>query len=112
MLNVVKDAFSLNRLSHPLECHWRLRHQNLSTHVDVLVITDLFTKLADAFPCENRKVKQVARKVWDHIFSVYDFPVCIQTYQGANFESGLIAKLLKLSGVYDQVHLSRIAMGN
>lgn len=31
--------------------------------VDVLVVTDHFTKLAHAFPCANQTAKQVARKL-------------------------------------------------
>lgn len=31
--------------------------------VDVLVVTDHFTKLAHAFPCVNQKAKQIAKKL-------------------------------------------------
>ncbi len=55
--------------------------------VDVLVVTDHFTKLAHAFPCANQSAKQVARKLWDRVFCVYGFPSCIHTDQGANFET-------------------------
>lgn len=66
---------------------------------DVLVVTDHFTKLAHTFPCANQIAKQVARKLWDHIFCVYGFPERIHTDQGATSENGLIAKVHKLSGV-------------
>lgn len=72
---------------------------NKQHSVDVLVLTDHFTKLAHAFPCTNQQAKQVARKLWDNVFCVYGFPGRIHTDQGANFESELIAELLKLSGV-------------
>uniref|UniRef100_A0A3B3SNI1 Gypsy retrotransposon integrase-like protein 1 n=1 Tax=Paramormyrops kingsleyae TaxID=1676925 RepID=A0A3B3SNI1_9TELE len=80
--------------------------------VDVLVVTDHFTKLAHAFPCANQKAKQVARKLWDQIFCVYGFPERIHTDQGANFESGLIAELLNLSGVAKSHTTAYHPMGN
>ncbi|KAL1268813.1 hypothetical protein QQF64_034176 [Cirrhinus molitorella] len=80
--------------------------------VDVLVVTDHFTKLAHAFPCVNQTAKQVARKLRDHVFCVYGFPERIQTDQGANFESGLIAELLKLSGVVKSHTTAYHPMGN
>uniref|UniRef100_A0A3Q3L803 Integrase catalytic domain-containing protein n=1 Tax=Mastacembelus armatus TaxID=205130 RepID=A0A3Q3L803_9TELE len=80
--------------------------------VDVLVVTDHFTKLAHAFPCTNQTAKQVARKLWDHIFCVYGFPERIHSDQGANFESELIAELLKLSGVSKSHTTPYHPMGN
>jgi len=53
--------------------------------VDVLVVTDHFTKLAHAFPCANQTAKQVAKKLWDNVFCVYGFPERIHSDQGANF---------------------------
>lgn len=67
--------------------------------VDVLVITDHFTKLAHAFPCTNQTAKQVARKLLDSVFCIYAFPERIHSDQGTNFESNLIAELLHLAGV-------------
>ncbi|KAI5614528.1 interleukin-1 receptor accessory protein-like 1-A isoform X1 [Silurus asotus] len=67
--------------------------------VDVLVITDHFTKLAHAFPCRNQSAKSVAKKLWDGFFCIYGFPQHIHCDQGANFESELIAELLHLAGV-------------
>ncbi|KAI4885608.1 hypothetical protein NFI96_023817 [Prochilodus magdalenae] len=80
--------------------------------VDVLVVTDHFTKLAHAFPCTNQTAKQVARKLWDHVFCVYGFPQRIHSDQGANFESDLIAELLKLSGVAKSHTTAYHPMGN
>lgn len=80
--------------------------------VDVLVVTDHFTKLAHAFPCSNQTAKQVAKKLWDHVFCVYGFPERIHSDQGANFESELIAELLKLSGVSKSHTTAYHPMGN
>lgn len=80
--------------------------------VDVLVLTDHFTKLAHAFPCPNQQAKQVAKKLWDNVFCVYGFPGRIHTDQGANFESELIAELLRLSGVFKSHTTPYHPMGN
>lgn len=80
--------------------------------VDVLVVTDHFTKMAHAFPCANQCAKQVARKLWDRVFCVYGFPSRIHTDQGANFESTLLKELLKLSGVAKSHTTAYHPMGN
>ncbi len=67
--------------------------------MDVLVITDHFTKLAHAFPCQNQSAKSVAKKLWDGFFCIYGFPQRLHSDQGASFESELIAELLDLAGV-------------
>ncbi len=67
--------------------------------VDVLVITDHFTKLAHAFPCQDQTAKYVAKSLWDGFFCVYGFPQRIHSDQGASFESELIAELLELAGI-------------
>uniref|UniRef100_A0A3P9PXQ3 Integrase catalytic domain-containing protein n=1 Tax=Poecilia reticulata TaxID=8081 RepID=A0A3P9PXQ3_POERE len=80
--------------------------------VDVLVITDHFTKLAHAFPCANQTAKQVAKKLWDHVFCVYGFPERIHSDQGANFESNLVAERLRLAGVAKSHPTAYHPMGN
>ncbi len=80
--------------------------------VDVLVITDHFTKLAHAFPCPNQTARVVAQKLWNNFFCVYGFPQRIHSDKGANFESKLIAELLLVSGV-DKSHTTPYhPMGN
>ncbi len=66
--------------------------------VDLLVIIDHFTKLTHAFQCANKTAK-IAKKPWDHIFFVFVLPDCVQSDQGANFESELIEELFRFSGV-------------
>lgn len=80
--------------------------------VDVLVVTDHFTKLAHAFPCANQTAQQVARKLWDNVFCVYGFPVRLHSDQGTNFESKLIAELLRLAGVAKSHTTAYHPMGN
>ncbi|KAL1264205.1 hypothetical protein QQF64_004560 [Cirrhinus molitorella] len=68
--------------------------------VDVLVITDHFTKLAHAFPCLDQTAKTaVAKKIWDNYFCIYGFPQRIHSDQGASFESELFTELLELAGI-------------
>ena len=79
---------------------------------DVLVLTDHFTKLAHAFPCTNQQAKQVAKKLWVNVFCVFGFPGRIHTDQVANFESELMAELLRLSGVAKSHTTAYHPMGN
>ncbi|KAG1950295.1 interleukin-1 receptor accessory protein-like 1-A [Pimephales promelas] len=80
--------------------------------VDVLVVTDHFTKLAHAFPCTNQTAKQVAKKLWNNVFCVYGFPERMHSDQGTNFESNLIAELLRLAGVAKSHTTAYHPMGN
>lgn len=86
--------------------------ESMQRSVNVLVLTDHFTKLAHAFPCTNQTAKQVAKKLWDHVFCVYGFPDRIHSDQGANFESELIAELLSLAGVSKSHTTAYHPMGN
>ncbi len=63
---------------------------NKQHSVDVLVLTDHFTKLEHAFPCINQTVKQVARKLWDYAFCVYGFLERIHTDQSTKYVSLLL----------------------
>lgn len=60
------------KMSAPLELvcvnFWSAEHKDMS--VDVLVITDHFTKLAPAFPCRDQTAKSVTKKLWDNFFCV------------------------------------------
>lgn len=80
--------------------------------VDVLVVTDHFTKLAHAFPCHDQSAKQVARQLWDRYFCIYGFPERIHSDQGANFESQLIHELLQVAGVGKSRTTAYHPMGN
>ena len=101
--------------SAPLELvcidFWSAEDSN-NKSVDVLVVTDHFTKLACAFPCPSQSAKSVARVLWNKYFCVYGFPACIHSDQGANFESSLIAELLQLAGVEKSHTTPYHPMGN
>lgn len=74
---------------------WSAEHKDKS--VDVLVITDHFTKLAHAFPCRDQTAKTVAKKLWDSFFCIYGFPQ--QSDQVTSFESELLAELMEMAGI-------------
>ena len=80
--------------------------------VDVLVMTDHFTRLALAYPCPNQSAKAVARVLWNDFFCTYGFPGCIHSDRGANFESALIAEMLQLAGVSKSRTTPYHPMGN
>uniref|UniRef100_A0A3Q1FAW3 Gypsy retrotransposon integrase-like protein 1 n=1 Tax=Acanthochromis polyacanthus TaxID=80966 RepID=A0A3Q1FAW3_9TELE len=80
--------------------------------VDVLVITDHFSKMAHAFPCRSQSAKHVARRLWDDFFCVYGFPKRIHSDQGPNFESRLLKELLEMAGVQKSHTTPYHPMGN
>jgi len=90
------------RTSEPLELvcvdFWTAEDSS-NRSLDVLVVTDHFTKMAHAFLCPNQSAKAVAHQLWHNYFSIYGFSKRIHSDQGANFESALIAELLEVSGV-------------
>lgn len=103
------------RTSAPLELvcidFWTAEDsQNRS--VDVLVVTDHFTKLAHAFRCPDQSAKSVAKQLWDNYFCYYGFPERIHSDQGANFCSELIRQLLEFSGVKKSRTTPYHPMGN
>lgn len=49
---------------------------------DVLVITDAFTKHAQAIPCKNQTAIVVAKALRDNWFSHYGIPLRIHSDQG------------------------------
>uniref|UniRef100_A0A672M491 Gypsy retrotransposon integrase-like protein 1 n=1 Tax=Sinocyclocheilus grahami TaxID=75366 RepID=A0A672M491_SINGR len=80
--------------------------------VDVLVVTDHFTRLAQAFVCRDQSAKQVARVLWDKYFCIYGLPERIHSDQGPSFESKLIRELLRVSGVNKSHTTPYHPMGN
>ncbi|KAK9519953.1 hypothetical protein VZT92_022644 [Zoarces viviparus] len=80
--------------------------------LDVLVVTDHFTKLAQAYLCPNQSAKVVAQQLWNNFFCVYGFPERLHSDQGANFESSLIEKMLLVAGVEKSHTTPYHPMGN
>uniref|UniRef100_A0AAR2M3W7 Gypsy retrotransposon integrase-like protein 1 n=1 Tax=Pygocentrus nattereri TaxID=42514 RepID=A0AAR2M3W7_PYGNA len=101
--------------SEPMELvcidFWTVELSDKKT-IDVLVVTDHFSKMSHAFPCRNQSAKQVARRLWNDFFCVYGFPKRIHSDQGANFESRLIKDLLEMAGVHKSHTTPYHPMGN
>ena len=66
---------------------------------NVLVITDHFTKYAQAFPTRNRTVKTTAKILYENLVLHYGFMERLHSDQGRNFESATIKHLCAMAGV-------------
>lgn len=66
---------------------------------NILVVTDHFTKYAQAYPTRDQKAETVAKVLWADVIQHYGFPQRIHADQGRNFESKLIAEICKVAGI-------------
>ncbi|MGH0116826.1 UNVERIFIED_CONTAM: hypothetical protein FKN15_019215 [Acipenser sinensis] len=66
---------------------------------NILVITDHFTRYAQAFPTKDQRACTVAKVLWEKYFVHYGWPARIHSDQGRDFESRVIKELLQLLGV-------------
>ena len=101
-----KSHFKPNQNSRPLE----LVHIDYLTieapktsrsqkDVNILMVTDQFTRYAQAFITPNQKASTVAKTLWDKFFVHYRFPEKILSDQGRNFESKLLKELCILAQI-------------
>uniref|UniRef100_A0A3B3I428 Gypsy retrotransposon integrase-like protein 1 n=1 Tax=Oryzias latipes TaxID=8090 RepID=A0A3B3I428_ORYLA len=68
-------------------------------YANILVVTDHFTRYAQAFPAKDQRASTVAKILWDRYFVHYGLPARIHSDQGRDFESKLIKDLLKMLGI-------------
>ncbi|XP_075334602.1 lactase/phlorizin hydrolase-like [Odontesthes bonariensis] len=66
---------------------------------NVLVVTDHYTRYAQAFPTKDQKSSTVAKVLWEKYFIHYGLPNRVHSDQGRDFESRLIHELLSMLGV-------------
>ena len=66
---------------------------------NVLVVTDHFTRYAQAFPTKTQTAQTKAKVLWDNYICHYGFPEKIISDQGRNFESDLIKEFCSLAKV-------------
>lgn len=64
----------------------------------VLVLTDHFTRYAQAIPTRNMTAKTTADAIYNHFVIHYGMPQGLHSDQGANFESRTIRELCEISG--------------
>ena len=65
----------------------------------ILVITDEFTKFAEAIALPDQKAQTVAQALVTQFFCKYGIPNTIHTDQGKNFMSGLLKEITQLLGI-------------
>ena len=65
----------------------------------ILVVTDHFTRFAQAYGTKNKSSKAAAEKMFNHYILNYGFPKRIHHDQGPEFNSGLFKELHKLAGI-------------
>ena len=70
-----------------------------SKDINILVITDHFTRYAQVHITSSQKAHIVAKTLWEHFFVHYGFPEKILSDQGRNFESVLISELCELAQI-------------
>ena len=66
---------------------------------NILVLTDHYTRYAQAIPTRNQTAQTTAKALYENFFVHYGFPARIHSDQGANFESKLIQSLCSLTGM-------------
>ena len=79
---------------------------------NILVLTDHFTRYAQAFPTKNQTAKTTAEVLFNQFIVHYGFPQRIHSDQGANFQSGLIKELCHIAGIEKSRTTPYHPMGN
>ena len=79
---------------------------------NILVITDHFSRYAQAIPTRNQTAQTTARVLFDNFFIHYGFPAKLHSDKGANFESNTIKKLCQIAGIQKTRTTPYHAMGN
>ena len=88
--------------THPLELvhlYYLCLEPGKGLEENVLVITDHFTRYAQAYVTRTQTAQTMAKTLWDKLIAHYGLPEKILTDQGQNFESQLVADLCELMGV-------------
>ena len=78
----------------------------------ILVVTDHFTRYAQAYPTKNQTAKTTADVLFNNFVVHYGIPKRLHSDQGANFEGHIIKELCSLMGTKKSRTTPYHAMGN
>ena len=67
--------------------------------VNILIITGLCTRYAQAIATMSQTAKLMAQALWDKFIMLYRLPESVLSEQGRNFESVLVVKPSKLAQI-------------
>ena len=87
-------------VSHPMELihlDFLKIEPSKGNYENVLIVTDHYTRYAQAYACKNQTALTTARCLWEQFIRHYGFPHRILTDQGANFEAELFKDLCDIA---------------
>ena len=89
--------------THPLELvhlNYLCLEPGKGLEENVLVVTDNFTRYAQAYVTSTQTAQMTAKTLWNKFIVHYGLPKKILTDQGRNFKSQLVADLCELMGTW------------